>query len=66
MSETERFIRVTATGQATARCSTGVVATGANEVHGAQMSASDPSAAEHRAAGDLTVTRRVRAWFEFV
>ena len=101
----------------------GVVATGANEVHGAQMSVSDPSAAEHRAlaaamtaarakaaalaeaadvnlggvtrieeesgmpdspmpklammreaggmdaptevaAGDLTVTRRVRAWFE--
>jgi uncharacterized protein YggE len=99
-----------------------VVAAGANEMHGAQMSASDPSAAEHRAlaaamraarakavvlaeaagvvlgglarleeeadfggppmpkmrmmamseaadvptevaAGDLTVTRRIRAWF---
>ena len=100
----------------------GIVAAGANEVHGAQMSASDPSAAEHEAlrrpwrpraprlrrlvsrgggrwapstasrrsrdhgppmprmrmmamaestdvptevaAGDLTVTRRIRAWFE--
>ena len=101
----------------------GVVAAGANEVHGTQMSAADPSAAEHRAlatavsaarakaeavaiaagvrlggvtrveeesgfpeppmpklamgrmaeaadlstevsAGDLTVTRRVRAWFD--
>jgi uncharacterized protein len=101
----------------------GIVAAGANEVHGAQMSASDPSAAEHDAlraaitdarakaealaeaggltiaglakveeepmhgppvprmrmmasaemavggptevaAGDLTVTRQVRAWFE--
>ena len=103
----------------------GVVAAGANEVHGAHMSASDPSAAEHQAlaaamtaarakaaalaeaagvtlgsvtrveeesgmvespmpklammrdaggmdvptevaAGDLTVTRRVRAWFDLV
>jgi uncharacterized protein YggE len=100
----------------------GLVAAGANEVHGAQMSASDPSAAEHEAltaavtaarekaavvasaagvklgavarideeadangpmpkmrmmamaessdaptevaAGDLTVTRRIRAWFD--
>ena len=101
----------------------GVVAAGANEVHGAQMTASDPSAAEHEAlrvaveaagakaaaiaeaagvqlggvarveedpdgghvpmprmrmtamaeaggietevaAGDLTVTRRIRAWFD--
>lgn len=99
----------------------GVVASGANEVHGAQMTSSDPSASEHEAlrlavaaarekaeavadaasvelgpvvrieeepdrgqptprirmmamaetaepteivAGDLTVTRRIRAWFE--
>lgn len=39
----------------------GVVAAGANEVHGAQMTASDPSAAEHRALATAMVAARAKA-----
>lgn len=39
----------------------GVVGAGANEVHGAQMSASDPSAAEHRALEKAMAAARAKA-----
>jgi uncharacterized protein YggE len=39
----------------------GVVTSGANEVHGAQMSASDPSAAEHQALGKAFAAARAKA-----
>jgi uncharacterized protein YggE len=39
----------------------GVVAAGANEVHGAHMSASDPSAAEHRALAMAMSAARAKA-----
>ena len=39
----------------------GVVAAGANEVHGAQMTASDPSAAEHEALRAATEGARAKA-----
>lgn len=39
----------------------GVVAAGANEVHGAQMTASDPSAAEHEALRAATAAARAKA-----
>jgi uncharacterized protein len=39
----------------------GLVAAGANEVHGAQMSASDPSAAEHDALRAAVAEARARA-----
>jgi uncharacterized protein len=39
----------------------GLVAAGANEVHGAQMSASDPSAAEHEALGAAITAARAKA-----
>jgi hypothetical protein len=39
----------------------GVVTAGANEVHGAQMSASDPSAAEHRALEAAFAAARAKA-----
>jgi uncharacterized protein YggE len=39
----------------------GFVAAGANEVHGAQMSASDPSAAEHEALRAAIMTARAKA-----
>jgi uncharacterized protein YggE len=37
------------------------VAAGANEVHGAQMSASDPSAAEHEALRSAVTAARAKA-----
>ena len=39
----------------------GVVAAGANELHGAQMTASDPSAAEHEALRAATAAARAKA-----
>jgi uncharacterized protein len=39
----------------------GVVAAGANEVHGAQMTASDPSSAEHEALGAAVEAARAKA-----
>jgi uncharacterized protein YggE len=39
----------------------GLVAAGANEVHGAHMSASDPSAAEHEALGAAITAARAKA-----
>jgi uncharacterized protein YggE len=39
----------------------GVVSAGANEVHGAQMSASDPSAAEHQALEKAFAAARAKA-----
>ena len=39
----------------------GIVAAGANEVHGAEMSASDPSAAEHEALEAAVVAARAKA-----
>ena len=39
----------------------GVVTAGANEVHGAQMSASDPSAADHQALGKAFAAARAKA-----
>jgi uncharacterized protein YggE len=39
----------------------GLVAAGVNEVHGAQMSASDPSAAEHEALRTAIVAARAKA-----
>ncbi len=39
----------------------GLVAAGANEVHGAQMSASDPSAAEHEALRAAMASARAKA-----
>jgi uncharacterized protein YggE len=39
----------------------GVVGAGANEVHGAQMSASDPSSAEHQALEKAVATARGKA-----
>jgi uncharacterized protein YggE len=39
----------------------GVVAAGVNEVHGAHMTASDPSAAEHEALRAATVAARAKA-----
>jgi hypothetical protein len=39
----------------------GVVTAGANEVHGAQMSASDPSAAEHQALKAAFAAARAKA-----
>jgi uncharacterized protein len=39
----------------------GLVAAGANEVHGAQMSASDPSAAEHEALRSAITAARAKA-----
>ena len=39
----------------------GLVAAGANEVHGAQMSASDPSAAEHEALRSAVTAARTKA-----
>ena len=39
----------------------GLVAAGANEVHGAQMSASDPSAAEHEALAAAVTAARAKA-----
>ena len=39
----------------------GLVAAGANEVHGAQMSASDPSAAEHEALRAAITAARAKA-----
>jgi uncharacterized protein len=39
----------------------GVVAAGANEVHGAQMTASDPSAAEHEALRAAIVAARAKS-----
>jgi uncharacterized protein YggE len=39
----------------------GLVAAGANEVHGAQMSASDPSAAEHEALREAMAAARAKA-----
>ena len=39
----------------------GIVAAGANEVHGAQMSAADPSAAEHDALRAAVVSARAKA-----
>jgi uncharacterized protein len=39
----------------------GVVAAGANEVHGAQMSAADPSAAEHEALASAMAAARAKA-----
>jgi uncharacterized protein len=39
----------------------GVVSAGANEVHGAQMSASDPSSAEHQALGKAFAAARAKA-----
>ena len=39
----------------------GLVAAGANEVHGAQMSASDPSAAEHEALRTAIAAARAKA-----
>ena len=39
----------------------GIVAAGANEVHGAQMSASDPSAAEHEALRAAVTSARAKA-----
>jgi uncharacterized protein YggE len=39
----------------------GVVASGANEVHGAQMTASDPSSAEHEALGAAVEAARAKA-----
>ena len=39
----------------------GLVGAGANEVHGAQMSAADPSAAEHAALGSAVAAARAKA-----
>jgi uncharacterized protein YggE len=39
----------------------GVVAAGANEVHGAQMTSSDPSASEHEALGKAVAAARAKA-----
>ena len=39
----------------------GIVAAGANEVHGAQMSASDPSASEHEALRAAVAAARAKA-----
>jgi uncharacterized protein YggE len=39
----------------------GIVAAGANEVHGAQMTAADPSAAEHRALEAAVAAARAKA-----
>lgn len=39
----------------------GVVAAGANEVHGARMSASDPTAADHQALAHAMVVARAKA-----
>lgn len=39
----------------------GVVASGANEVHGAQMTASDPSSADHQALAAAMTAARARA-----
>ena len=39
----------------------GLVGAGANEVHGAQMSAADPSAAEHEALASAVAAARAKA-----